>query len=392
MENTSKNKKCRVCGQSYFDNPLIKYKNMPAAAQYLPDSKSLGSDKGIDLEVCQCSGCGLVQLSNNPVHYYKEVIRATAFSEEMKNYRLGQFKKLIQKYFLIGKKIIEIGCGQGDYLSLMNQCGADAYGLENSEESILQCRKNSLKVSAGFVENRTYRIENAPFDAFYLLNYLEHLPDPNTVLRGIYANVSDDAVGLVEVPNFDMILRKNLFSEFTGDHLLYFTRETLNAALAINGFETIECNEIWYDYIISSVVKKRRKIDLSSFKVSEVKLKNELQKFAARFKDKRVAIWGAGHQAFAVIAITNLSEKIKFVVDSALFKQGKYTPATHIPIVHPDILKSGEVDAVIVMAAGYSNEVAAIIKQKYGSKMHVAILKDYGLEYIDQNNFGVWRS
>lgn len=392
MENTNETKKCRVCGQSFFDEALVKYKNMPAAAQYLPDSKSLGSDKGVDLEVCQCSGCGLVQLSNKPVHYYKEVIRATAFSEEMKNFRLGQFKKLIQKYFLKGKKIIEIGCGQGEYLSLMHQCGADAYGLESSEESIFQCRKNNLKVSAGFVESVIYRIENAPFDAFYLLNYLEHLPDPNTVLRGIYANVSDDAVGLVEVPNFDMILRNNLFSEFIGDHLLYFTRETLNAALGLNGFETIECNEIWYDYIISAVVKKRRKIDLSSFNVFELKLRNELQEYVARFKDKRVAIWGAGHQAFAVIALTNLSEKIKFVVDSALFKQGKYTPATHIPIVHPDIIKSDAVDAVIVMAAGYSNEVAAILKQKYSNKMHVAILRDYGLEYIDKKVFGDWRS
>ena len=262
----------------------------------------------------------------------------------------------------------------------MNQCGADAYGLESSEESIFQCRKNNLKVSAGFVESRTYSIESAPFDAFYLLNYLEHLPDPNTVLRGIYANVSDDAVGLVEVPNFDMILRNNLFSEFTGDHLLYFTRETLNTALMLNGFETIECNEIWYNYIISAVVKKKRKTNLSSFNVLEVKLKNELQKYVARFRDKRVAIWGAGHQALAVIAITNLSEKIKFVVDSALFKQGKYTPATHIPIVHPDIINSCEIDAVIVMAAGYSNEIAAILKQKYGSKIHVTILREYGLE------------
>jgi 2-polyprenyl-3-methyl-5-hydroxy-6-metoxy-1,4-benzoquinol methylase len=385
MKNTGPVNKCRVCGQNYFDESLLRYENMPAAAQYLPNSESLGSDKGVNLEVCQCSGCGLVQLSNNPVPYYREVIRATAFSEEMRDFRLGQFGSLIQKFALKGKKIIEIGCGRGEYLSLMQQCGADVYGLEHSEESVAQCRKDRLKVSKGFVESGAYRLDDAPFDAFYLLNYLEHLPDPNAVLRGIYNNVTDDAVGLFEVPNFDMMLRNKLFSEFVGDHLSYFTRETLNTTLRLNGFEIIECNEVWYDYIISAIVKKRAKLNLLHLNECQVQLKSEIQEYVARFKDKRVAIWGAGHQAFAVISLTDLSDKIRFVVDSAVFKQGRFTPVTHIPIVSPDTLKSDAVDAVIVIAAGYSNEVATILRQRYDNKMHISILRDYGLEYIEKH-------
>jgi SAM-dependent methyltransferase len=385
MKNTGPVYKCRVCGQNYFNETLLRYENMPAAAQYLPNSELLGSDKGVNLEVCQCSGCGLVQLSNNPVPYYREVIRATSISEEMRKFRLSQFGSLIQKFSLNGKKIIEIGCGRGEYLSIMQQCGLDAYGLEHSEEAAAQCRKDRLKVSSGFVESDAYRIDNAPFDAFYLLNYLEHLPDPNAVLRGICNNVVDDAVGIIEVPNFDMILRRKLFSEFVGDHLCYFTRETLNTTLRLNGFEIIECNEVWYDYIISAIVKKREKLNLSHFNDFQEKIKNEIQEYVARFKNKKVAIWGAGHQAFAVISLAELSDKIEFVIDSAVFKQGKYTPTTHIPIVSPDNLKTNAIDAVIVMAAGYSNEVATILRKKYDNKMHIAILRDYGLEYIDNH-------
>ena len=138
----------------------------------------------------------------------------------------------------------------------MQQFGVDAYGLEHSEESVMQCIKNGLKVSRGFVESSNYRINHVPFDAFYMLNFLEHLPDPNSTLRGIFNNLTDDAVGLVEVPNFDMILRNKLFSEFIGDHLFYFTKETLSSTLKQNGFEIIECNEVWHDYIISAIVKK----------------------------------------------------------------------------------------------------------------------------------------
>ncbi|OGW41237.1 MAG: methyltransferase [Nitrospirae bacterium RBG_13_39_12] len=372
--------KCRVCDNKFFEKALLRYENMPRAAQYLPDAESLETDKGVDLEVCQCSGCGLVQLNNDPVPYYKEVIRAAAFSEEMKDFRRKQFDSFIQKYSLKGKKIIEIGCGRGEYLSIIQQFGINAYGLEHSEESVMQCVKNGLKVLQGFIDSSTYRLDHAPFDAFIILNFLEHLPDPNSTLRGIYNNLTDDAVGLVEVPNFDMILRNKLFSEFTCDHLFYFTRETLNATLRLNGFEIIDCNEEWYEYIISAIVKKREKIDISHFYKYQAQLKNEIEEYIRRFKDKRVAIWGAGHQALAIISLINLADKIKYVVDSAAFKQGKYTPATHVRIVSPDTLYSDPVDAVIVMAASYSDEVARIIRQRYDRNINVSILRDFGLE------------
>jgi hypothetical protein len=72
-------------------------------------------------------------------------------------------------------------------------------------------------------------------------------------------------------------------------------------------------------------------------------------------------------------------------VDSAVFKQGKYTPATHIPIVSPETLNSDPVDAVIVMAASYSDEVAMILRRHFSKQMHIAILRDYGLEYLENH-------
>jgi SAM-dependent methyltransferase len=366
---------------------------MPAAAQFLPDKDGLQNDKGVDLEVCQCSGCGLVQLANDPVPYYKEVIRAAGFSEEMKDFRRKQFGSFVKKYSLKGKKVIEIGCGSGEYLSIMQQFAEEAYGLEYSEASVAQCIGNGLKVSRGFVESSNYKLKHSPFDAFFILSFLEHLPDPNSTIRGIRNNLADGAVGLIEVPNFDMILRSKLFSEFIGDHLLYFTTETLKEALKLNGFEVIECNEVWHEYIISAVVSperypanipnrlnKNERLDLSSFYGYQGQLKNEIEEYIRRFKEKKVAIWGAGHQALAVISLMNLSGKIKYVIDSAPFKQGKFTPATHLPILPPDALLLDPVDAVIVMAASYSDEVAGIIREKFGKNIKISILRDSGLE------------
>lgn len=375
--------KCRVCNNEFFKKPLLRLENMPKSAQFLPEEDSLKNDVGVDLEVCQCSGCGLVQIINEPVHYYKEVIRAVSISEEMKDFRLKQFDAFLKKFSLNGKKIIEIGCGRGEYLSIMNQLDVDAYGLEYSDEAVEDCCKRMLKVTKGYVDHNEYRLVNAPFDAFYILSFLEHMPNPNSALRGIYHNLSEGGIGLVEVPNFDMIIRKNLFSEFITDHIFYFTKETLEQTLSFNGFEIIDCREIWYDYIVSATVRKRKTLDIFHFYEHQGKIRQEITKFIQSF-GKNVAVWGAGHQALALISLANLSDKIKYVIDSAKFKQGKYTPATHIQIVPPDMLDKDPVDAVIVIAGSYSDEVAGILRQKFDRNMHIAILRDYGLEIVNQ--------
>jgi 2-polyprenyl-3-methyl-5-hydroxy-6-metoxy-1,4-benzoquinol methylase len=374
--------KCRVCGSDFFKEPLLEYKNMPAVAQYFPDKTFLENDKGIDLEICQCSGCGLIQLNNEPVSYYKEVIRASGISEEMKKFRIKQFQDFLEKYNLKNKKIIEIGCGGGEYLSVMNQLNINSYGLEYSEELVEKCIKIGLKVYKGFIENDDDKIRDNPFDGFFILNYLEHLPKINSTLRGIYNNLTDNAIGLIEVPNFDMILSKNLFSEFTRDHLFYFTKESLKRTLELNGYEVLNCEVIWHDYIISAVVKKRDEISLKHFYEKQEKIKKEIKEYIKGFGSKKVAVWGAGHQALAIMSMTEINKDIKYVIDSAEFKQNKYTPATHIPIVSPETLGYDPVEAIIIIAGSYSDEVASIIKEKYSNKINIAILRDFGLEAI----------
>lgn len=374
--------RCKVCGSKFFKGPLLYYKNMPKAAQFLPDRRSLKDDRGVNLAVCQCSGCGLVQLDHHPVPYYREVVRAAGFSPEMKEFRKKQFSAFVKEYSLKHKKVIEIGCGRGEYLGLMRQCGVRAYGIEYAKGSVDYCLKNGLKVSRDFIRDSECKLKHAPFKAFFILNFLEHLPDPNSCLRGICNNLDVEGVGIIEVPNFGMILRKKLFSEFITDHLLYFTRDTLATALELNGFSIIKCDCVWHDYILSAIVRKRRETDLSDFGRHQAKLKHQLDSYTRRFKSRKVVIWGAGHQALAAISLLGLKNKVKYVVDSAGFKQGKFTPFTHIPILSPDTILSDPPAAIIVMAAGYSGEVVKNIRRKFDRSVNVAVLRDFGLETV----------
>ena len=372
---------CRVCQGKLIS--ILKFLDMPKSAQNFPTVETLHLDSGEDLEVCQCSLCNLTQLNGAPVPYYREVIRSTAFSEEMGLFRDEQFKDFIETHCLEGKDILEVGCGKGEYMSLMDGCGANVYGIEHSADSVGACHQDNLNVNRCYIETANQDLGfNKKFDAFFILNFLEHLPNINEVLKGIANNLNEDAVGLVEVPNFDMILRNNLFSEFISDHLYYFTKDTLRMTLERNGFEIVECKEIWYDYIISAVVKKRTKTDVSHFRKHQETITKEIKEYISHYGSQNVAIYGAGHQALAIIALTNIKNDIKYIVDDATFKQGKLSPATHIPIVSPKRLLSEPVKAVIIMAASYSDEVAAKVRKIVNTDIGISILRDHGIEKI----------
>lgn len=375
--------RCRACDFTSHAPVLLQYDNMPATAQGFPSLESLESDHGEHLEVLQCPCCGMVQLSNSPVSYYRDVIRAAAFSPEMGAFRLNQFQQWASKYHLLGQHVLEIGCGKGEYLALLQEAGVQAFGIEHALDAVTSCQQAGLRVAQGYLGDEAPDIfTDAKFDGFVCLNFMEHWPQPRQSLHALWSILNDDAIGLIEVPNFDMIVQKGLFSEFIADHLLYFTEQTLKVFLENNGFEVLDCQPVWQDYILSAVVRKRKVMDLSFFSNYRETVSQLLHGYIDRFADNGVAIWGAGHQSLAVIALAGIAHRVEYVVDSATFKQGRFTPASHLPIVSPQQLETHPVKALIVMAASYSDEVARIVRTKYRHIRHVAILREAGLEEV----------
>jgi SAM-dependent methyltransferase len=375
-------RKCRVCSGEFFEEPLLIYKDMPAISQFLPKKDDFAEDKCVDLTVCQCSKCSLVQLDNDPVYYFRDVIRSGAVSEEVRRFRMIQFQNFVDEYQLKGKKILEIGCGRGEYLGLMDKTGAVAYGLEHRKESVEECREKGLSVVQGFLDNPVQKIENGPFDAFYICNFLEHFDEPSIALQAIAYNLKDNGIGIVEVPNSDLLLQDKCFYKFTLEHLLNFTQETLKLALRLNGFEVLSCKPIRHGSPLSAVVRKIKQLDFSDFDDNQNQLHKIINAFIEQFGTEKIAIWGAGHYTFGLLSALNIGDKIKYIVDSAPFKQGRYSPKTHVPIVAPEMLKTDPVKGVIVLAAGYSDEVAKILLKNFDPKIKVAVVRNNKLEHL----------
>lgn len=374
--------KCIICGGDPFGEPLITFNNIPASAQDIPNLSEIQFEHGINLELFQCRTCGLVQFNCDPVQYYRDVIRAGGYTSTMKDIRREQYTQLINKYNLKGKKIIEVGTGRGEFLSILNEFDVDAFGIEHSDEFVTIGVKSGLNITRGFVDSPDYIIPYGPFDAFLSFNFLEHLPDPNSMLKGIYNNLKEGGIGLVTVPSFEYIIDHDGFYEFIRDHLVYYTEDSLKYLMQKNGFEVIQCSIINRD-TLSIIVRKRIGLDLSKLKSNFAHLKLELNKYIDSFieNNQKVAIWGASHQGFTIISTTDIANKISYIIDSAPFKQNKYAPASHVLIVSPEYYFQNPVDCIIIVAPGYSEEIISIIRKRYNADVAVAILKSNQLEF-----------
>jgi SAM-dependent methyltransferase len=301
----------------------------------------------------------------------------------MAQYRLGQLSRWIAQFELTDKKILEIGSGKGEYLELMARSGATkCSGLEHASSSVAFAQARGLDVRPGYLGPDLVNPWPFEFEAFAIFSFMEHWPDLNGSLRALQAMLNDDARGLIEVPNFEFVVANGLYSEFTTDHIYYFNQQTLRTVLEFNGFEVISIEPIWHDYILSAQVRKRRLLNTTGFITKQQRIVEQLQQFASRFEPKDVVVWGAGHQALAVMSLAKLQKSISHVVDSAPFKQNKYTPGTRLQIKPPESLLHGLPKAIVIMAAAYSDEVAHTISEKYPHIENVAILREEAMEII----------
>ena len=376
-------KRCIACGAPLWETPLLTLDNMPASAQHLPDAQGVKEDRGLTLDLCQCMGCGLVQFDCEPVDYYRDVIRAGGFSKTMVELRRYQYKHLIDSYHLEGKKFIEVGCGQGEFLKVLSEFPVEVHGIEHDPHLVELARAQGLDVTEGFTETEDTRFAGGLYDVFLSFNFLEHQPDPSTMLQAIYRNLEDDAMGLITVPSFEYIMDHNSYYELIRDHLAYYTFETLTPLLERNGFQVEECEVINRD-TLSGIVRKRPQMDTENLLECYVNLKREMETYMKYLDawDKKVAIWGASHQGFTLAATTKLGEKARYIIDSAPFKQGKFAPASHLPIVGPDHFHEHPVDAIIITAPGYTDEIAASIRQKFGTSVEIRAMRSNHLEMV----------
>lgn len=416
------NMTCIACGHAL--SPLMTLDDMPASAQNIPAASELAEDHPLSLTLCQCPSCGLVQFDTEPVDYYRDVIRAGGGTRTMTRLRHEEYARLLtamQEHHIHGRRIVEVGCGRGEFLRMWqnlaeNPEGAAALARDQARDPLSGQpnaaplhlvgieHKPALVEEANAAADKKYRVyegfatgdvryPEGPFDAFVQFNFLEHQPDPCDMLRNIGRNLKPQALGLITVPSFEYILRYNGYYELLRDHIANYTEFTLQKLLQDCGFELLSMDIVNRD-TIEAIVRKAdpdelselhysgRLIDVSALRDSYDRLSASVNAHIDHLSEshRTMAIWGASHQGFTLAATTKLGGRVEYIIDSAPFKQGRFSPASHIPIVAPDYAVAHPVDEILIVAPGYTDEIAGIIRERFDENVRILVLRTDRIE------------
>jgi SAM-dependent methyltransferase len=140
-------------------------------------------------------------------------------------------------------RLLEIGCGGGNFLRQALRRGFDVTGVEYSPFACARARENlggAGRVLQG--EIQVIAPEAGTFAVCVLCDVIEHVRDPREFLRAVFAALQPGGVVLVVTPSIDSWSARLLgarWMEFKAEHLYYFGRATISRQLADAGFGDI---------------------------------------------------------------------------------------------------------------------------------------------------------
>ena len=206
----------------------------------------------------ECASCGLMRLNPQPTDADLDRIYSSAyfmFSDDPEGQRHAAFLKagtadhyldLIGGYCggTLSGKLLEVGCGHGDFLVQAAARGLAVTGVEYSPHAtrIAQEKIGARgRIICGDI--RQVLALGETFDFIVFADVLEHVRDPREFLRNVQCLLHEGAVTAVIVPSLDSRSArwlKGRWMEFKPEHLWYFSTKTLKRLLYTEGFGVLK--------------------------------------------------------------------------------------------------------------------------------------------------------
>lgn len=319
-----------------------------------------------------------------PSEYYEDYLMTTSHSTQMQELQSSQVDQLL-KYHRSGhiKSFVEIGCGDGSFLTHAQKSIENVIGIEPSKRFSEIAKNKGHNVINGFVSRSTILTQET-FDAFASRQVFEHLVDPLDVLCGIRKMLKPEAVGLIEVPNGYRAIRDHRFYEFFPDHVNYYSVNSLVSLASNAGFNVICCQESFGGDYLELWVRNPKDVieDIRNIEHHRSGIINNIKNEILRHREngKVVALWGCGAKTLTMFSagLSKISMHIAGVIDSDPNKQGLFIPNTNVMVFSPEQGTSMTPNTVIVLALSYRNEIAKSIRENYASCTEILTVDDLG--------------
>lgn len=377
--------KCPSCGSAELD-PFYQVGAVPTNSCILIESReeALSFPTG-EITLCFCSDCGFIfngAWESSRTVYKAGYEETQAFSPTFNLFNRQLAADLIDRHGLHGRDILEIGCGKGEFLSLLCEIGPNrgvGYDPGFDPERLDPAAADRMRIVRDFYDERTAGDE--PADLVCCKMTLEHIHGVADFIGTVRGGLHPDRNPLVffQVPETGRILDDLAFWDVYYEHVSYFTPVSLAGLFRRKGF-TVE--RVWTGYADqylmiearpdAGVGAARRQDDREEIAALSARVKRfatavqtaqsawleRIRGFSRR--GLNVVLWGSGSKAVSFMTTLGLGlDDISHVVDVNPHRHGRYLPQTGQLIVAPADLARLKPDAVVVMNPIYREEIMA---------------------------------
>jgi SAM-dependent methyltransferase len=335
-----------------------------------------------EIELGFCSACGFVSnVAFDPhlTEYSRRYEETQGFSGTFNAFHRALAERLIERFDLHRKDIIEIGCGKGEFLLLLCELG-DNRGV-GFDPGVHHGRiQGAAADRVQFVKDfycEKYAAHKGDFVACKMtLEHIHPTGDFIAMVRGAIGGRTGTNV-FFQVPEATRILRDCAFEDIYYEHCSYFSPGSLARLFRANGFEVLGLSTE-YEGQYLTIEARAAEAPLSQQPLPEegdIETLSELvstfpERFEARRREwanllencarngQKAVIWGAASKAVAFLSTLPGSELIRYGVDLNPYRQGHFLPGTALSVVEPDFLAHYRPDLVVIMNPIYRGEIA----------------------------------
>ena len=144
-------------------------------------------------------------------------------------------RHLVARYRLpAGARLLDLGCGRGEFLRGFRRCGLDACGADQSDLARRLCPEADVRIAD--LENAAIPFDDNSFDVLYSKSVLEHFYYPERIVREIYRVLKPGGRVISMVPDWEYNYRI-YYEDYT--HRTPFTLTSLRDISIIHGFEDV---------------------------------------------------------------------------------------------------------------------------------------------------------
>jgi hypothetical protein len=358
-----------------------KIENVPVHSMLTIKTRELALNypKG-DIALGFCSNCGFISncaFRPELLKYSTDCEESQGFSPTFRTFAQRIANSLIEKYTIRQKRILEIGCGQAEFLRLLCDIG-DNQGI-GFDPVYSPGREQSQTAGRVKVIRDFYSEQYADYygDLVCCQMTLEHIHKTSDFLRMIRASQGDrlETILFFQVPNVVRILQEGAFEDIYYEHCSYFSSGSLAHLFQLHGFEILDIRTEYDEQylvleakpcLLSNSLQESRDDEIARleasihmFQRSHRAMLNSwrLRLQQAKEQQRRVVLWGAGSKAVAFLAVLEIYNDIEYVVDINPYRQNSYVAGTGQLIVAPEFLRDYQPDIVIIMNSIYRKEI-----------------------------------